>query len=132
MLTMFKRVFDDNKDMFTSDFVLVGALKRTLSLSDGFRKHIRDRNFICAGTLLRAHLDTAGRVSALSLVKKARAIRTGAEDPKRPEADYFEIVECFYETERITGNLMACWHMTARMRAAGQTLLLAPRAKDGR
>lgn len=69
MLTKFKRAFDDNKDMFTSDFVLVGALKRTLSLSDGFRKHIRDRNFICAGTLLRAHLDTAVRVSALSLLK---------------------------------------------------------------
>jgi hypothetical protein len=54
-----------------------------------------------------------------------------AEDPKRPEEDYFEIVECFYETERITGNVMAGWHMTARMRAAGQPLLLAPRAKDG-
>ena len=50
------RLFDDNKDMFTADFVLVGALKRALSLSDGFRKHIRDRNFICTGTLLRAHL----------------------------------------------------------------------------
>jgi hypothetical protein len=191
MTTKFKQLFDDNKDMFASDFVLIGALKRTLSLSDGFRKHIRDHNFICAGTLLRSHLDTALRVNALSLVKKpeqfAQDIMKGdrvdkmkdrdgqrltdahlakklgetvpwvpavydelcsfghfsnrhiftpmaetnddertvyfqisAEDPKRPEDDYFEIVECFYETERITGNLMGAWHKAGRMRASGQ------------
>jgi hypothetical protein len=37
--------------MYTSDFMIIGAIKRTLSLSQGFRTHIRDRNFICAGTL---------------------------------------------------------------------------------
>lgn len=38
-----------------------------------------------------------------------------ATDPERPEDDYFEIVEGFYETMRITGILAAGWHASRRM-----------------
>ena len=60
--------------MYTSDFMIIGAIKRTLSLSQGFRTHIRDRNFICAGTLMRAMLDTALRINALGLVRDPEAL----------------------------------------------------------
>jgi hypothetical protein len=180
--------------MYTSDFMIIGAIKRTLSLSQGFRTHIRDRNFICAGTLMRAMLDTALRINALGLVRDPEALagavmrgdrldklkgrdnqrlsdaylskklaeiypwvaevyrqlcefghfssrhifasvtsaddndrkvsfQISAQDPMRPEEDYFEIVEGFYEVMRITGTLAAGWHMSRRALA---TASMAP------
>jgi hypothetical protein len=53
--------------LYISDFIIIGALKRTLALSDGFRGHIRNRNFTCAGALLRLQLDTALRLYAANL-----------------------------------------------------------------
>ncbi len=177
LLRKFPQLVRPQSDMYTMQFLLFGALKRTLSHADGFRKHINDRNFICAGTIMRAQLDTALRVNALSLVKdpdqfasdvlagkpinkmkdasghrltdahlakklteqfpwvqkvyeelcdlghfssrhvfssvartddETRTVhfQVSAKDPKRPDADYFEIVEGFFETMRITGLLM--------------------------
>jgi hypothetical protein len=170
--------------LYVADFVIYGALKRTLSLSDGFRGHIRERNFTCAGALLRLQLDTALRLYAAKLhrnpfayaeavfhgkpinrlkdrhgekmtdsylakrmskefpwVKKMyeelcdfihfsnrhifaafeasgtldRNQRTvkltiGAKDPPRPETDYFEIVDAYLETMRVTLLFAAGWH----------------------
>jgi hypothetical protein len=48
------------------------ALKRTLFLLDGFTHMIDDRNFVCAGALLRVQLDTALRFHAVFLVKDPR------------------------------------------------------------
>jgi hypothetical protein len=164
-----------------SDLVIFGALKRTLALSGGFRRHIRDRNFTCAAALLRLQLDTALRLFAGSLfdnpeeyadavfrgqrvdrlkdkygkkltdsyladklsepypwvkrvyvnlcefvhfsnrhffssvAKLNDADRTfhlhiSAEDAPRPDSDYFEIVEGYYETIRVTITLAAGWH----------------------
>jgi hypothetical protein len=53
--------------LYIADFVIYGALKRTLALSDGFRRHIRERNFTCAAALLRLQLDTALRLYAAKL-----------------------------------------------------------------
>jgi hypothetical protein len=50
-------------DIYTS-----GAVKRALALSAGFKQQIRDFNLICAGALVRLHLDTAIRFSAAWLV----------------------------------------------------------------
>ena len=167
--------------IYVVDFVIFGALKRTLSLSDGFRRHIRDRNFTCAGALLRLQLDTAMRLYGGSLhgspsvyaeaifhgeridrlkdrkgrrmtdsylaeqmnehypwVRKMYAelcdfihfsnrhifaaaeklnerdrsfsLVLGPKDPQRPDSDYFEILDAFSQTLRVTSDLAAGWH----------------------
>jgi hypothetical protein len=200
LLRKFPQFVQPQSDMYVSHFLLFGALKRTLAHADGFRKHIADRNFICAGTIMRAQLDTALRVNALSLVKSPEqfasdvlagkrvdkmkdanghrltdahlakklseqfpwvqevydnlcdfghfsnrhiftsmtgaddATRTvsfqvSAKDPPRPDADYFEIVEGFFETMRITGLLMAGLAQALQMRSAEYRRELPPAAQ---
>ncbi len=195
VLRLFMEVMKDSSDMYVSDFLLMGVLKRTIAHAEGFRGHIEKRNFICAGTILRAQLDTALRGNAISLVEKPEqfasdvvggarinkmkdgkgrqltdayladrlsesypwikevyenlaaighfshrhifasvsktndANRTvhfqiSAEDPERPEEDYFEVVECFYETMRITCVNTASLHAALR-KSHGQN---APKA----
>ena len=68
VIKLFSGFVEAGQAMQVSDFLLLGVLKRTLAHADGFRGHIEKRNFICAGTLLRAQLDTALRANALSLV----------------------------------------------------------------
>ena len=36
----------------------------------------------------------------------------GAKDPPRPDSDYFEIVDAFTETLRVTSDLASGWHAT--------------------
>jgi hypothetical protein len=181
MRQYFMRAMKADTSMYVSDFIILGALKRTLALSAGFRGHIRDRNFTCAAALTRLQLDTALRLYAGSLYKDseeyARAVLEGkridklkdkhgkkltdsylaeklsekypwvkkvyetlcdfihlsnrhfftsiaktsdadrtfqlqisAQDTPRPDSDYFEIVEGFYETMRITSTIAAGWH----------------------
>lgn len=169
--------------IYIVDLVIIGALKRTLALADGFRGHIRERNFTCAGALLRLQLDTALRLYGGSLYGKPSAYADaifrgkridklkdrrgqrmtdsylaeqmsrnypwvkkmyvelcdfihfsnrpffaaveklgdkdglfnfviGAKDPPRPDSDYFEIVDAFTETLRVTSDLAARWHAT--------------------
>ena len=50
------------------DLIAFGALKRSLSLSAGFRTMILSKNMTCAGALLRMHLDTTFRFYAGFLV----------------------------------------------------------------
>jgi hypothetical protein len=50
----FARAISDDQSMYVSDFIIFGAIKRTLALSDGFRGHIRNRNFTCAAALMPA------------------------------------------------------------------------------
>jgi hypothetical protein len=169
--TYFVNAVKDDPTLYVSDLVIFGALKRTLSLSDGFRRHIRERNFTCAGALLRLQLDTALRLYGAKLhgnleayadaivkggrIDKLRDSRghrltdsyladklseefpwvkrmyenlcdfihfsnrhlfaaamqagdrtfhlaIGAQDPLREERDYYEAVEAFYESMRVT------------------------------
>src|SRR4051794_3184007 len=58
-----------------SDFILLGAVKRMLALSDGFRGHIRQKNFTCAAALLRLQLDTALRLHAGPSIPVLRSTR---------------------------------------------------------
>jgi hypothetical protein len=67
----FARAIRDDQSMYISDFIIFGALKRTLALSDGFRGHIRVRNFTCAAALTRLQLDTALRLYAGTLYEDA-------------------------------------------------------------
>ena len=53
-----------DRNLFPFDLLVMGIVKRTLALSDGFCRLIQNQNIICAGALLRMHLDTALRLSA--------------------------------------------------------------------
>jgi hypothetical protein len=185
LLQLVQQLIEKSGAMYFSDFYLIGAMKRTVALSQGFRNHIRERNFTCASTLMRAQLDTALRVNAMwfcadpeqftadvlrgdpinrmksadgkqltdayladklsekypwvnevyknlcevghfsarhmtSAITKMNdenrsiSFHITAFDPPLPEEDYFEIVECFYETMRITGVIAAEWHTVLR------------------
>lgn len=56
--------------LYGFDFLVCAATNRSVALSAGFRILIHDRNFICAGPLVRLQLDTALRVFAGFIVDK--------------------------------------------------------------
>jgi hypothetical protein len=56
-----------------SDMFVIGALRRTLAQSKGFRDLIAEKNFPCAAAILRMQIDTAMRVNALLLVEERDA-----------------------------------------------------------
>ncbi len=56
--------------LYGLDFLAIAALNRCLALSSGFALLIREKNLICAGALLRMHLDTALRFYAGFIVDK--------------------------------------------------------------
>lgn len=164
----------DGSEVYPADFFVLGAVKRILALSAGFRGLIEARNFTCAASLLRLQIDTAARVYALreisdlndfglrlisgerfshqkanngqklkdvyiigelekaypwvkkvyeetsdfihlsgrhffasisSLNDQERTvnIEIGPTDPKRPETDYFEVLEAFFEATKLSG-----------------------------
>jgi hypothetical protein len=83
LLRVFAELTKVGAQSYLSDILIIGALKRTLALSQGFRTHIRDKNFTCAGTLMRAQLDTALRVNALSLCSNCEDYARGVLEGKR-------------------------------------------------
>ena len=56
--------------VYPIDIYTIGAANRTLALSSGFKHHIQEFNLICAGVIVRLHLDTAIQFSAAWLVSK--------------------------------------------------------------
>jgi hypothetical protein len=58
----------DERGIFTTDLVALGAARRTYALIDGFVALVRQRNPLCCGALLRLQLDTAMRFYACLLV----------------------------------------------------------------
>ena len=69
--------------MFTLDFVMVGAVKRSMSLAAGLKSMVESRNMVCARALLRLQIDTLSRLRAYTYVehpeKLARAVIGGDE-----------------------------------------------------
>jgi hypothetical protein len=57
-------------DISHADMFAMGALRRTLAQSQGFRDLLAAKNFPCAAGILRMQIDTAMRVNALRLVTK--------------------------------------------------------------
>lgn len=57
-----------DRPFYFVDLFLVGAAKRTLAQSKGFRTLIEHRNFPSATVLLRTQIDTAMRINGLSLM----------------------------------------------------------------
>lgn len=57
-----------NQNMYPVDLLAIGAAKRSLSTSAGFRSLIESFNMICARSVLRMQIDTSLRFSAIWLV----------------------------------------------------------------
>lgn len=67
------RLMAPGSPIFHSDLFFIGAMRRTLSQSAGFRLLIEARNFPCAAGILRMQLDTAMRLNGLTMVADANA-----------------------------------------------------------
>jgi hypothetical protein len=72
---------EEGSPIYTLDFIVIGAIKRSLSLAAGLLVLIRARNIVCARAVLRMHMDTITRLSAYTYVdnpeQMARAILGG-------------------------------------------------------
>jgi hypothetical protein len=55
--------------MCVLDFIVLGAVKRSLSLASGLIVLIKAKNMVCARAVLRMHLDTITRLSAYLYVE---------------------------------------------------------------
>lgn len=51
------------------DFVMIGAVKRSLSLASGMLSMVQAKNMVCARAILRMQLDTVSRLLAYTYVK---------------------------------------------------------------
>lgn len=63
--------------MHLLDFVMIGAVKRTLSLASGVHAAILARNMTCARALLRMQLDTVTRLLAYTYVSDPESVANG-------------------------------------------------------
>jgi hypothetical protein len=64
----------DQGKLFPVDVMAVAALNRAAGLLSGFVAMISSRNLVCAVAILRLQLDTALRLSALSLADRPHAL----------------------------------------------------------
>ena len=71
----------DTPSLYPVDLLAIGAVKRLLSTSSGFSALIKSWNMTCARSVLRMHIDTFLRFSAINLVEKphdlAQKVRNG-------------------------------------------------------
>jgi hypothetical protein len=67
-------LFGKHDSIYQTDLFMMGALKRTLAQSRGFRDMISAQNFPCAAAILRLQIDTAMRVNAIRLVENREAL----------------------------------------------------------
>lgn len=64
--------------VFVLDFIVAGAVKRTLSLGHGLLTMIDAKNIICARALLRMQIDTASRLLAYTYMDDPEGMANGA------------------------------------------------------
>lgn len=80
-----------NTPIALSDLFAVGAARRFLALSAGFRTLARERNFPSCAGLLRMQIDNAARMNALRMVPSmhhfCEALMKGAKFDKQKDAD---------------------------------------------
>lgn len=68
IITKSSSTINTGDPLFYSDMFAMGAVRRTLSQSKGFRVLINEKNFPCSAAILRMQIDTAMRLNGLSLV----------------------------------------------------------------
>lgn len=67
---LFVKMLDPEKTiLYSFDQIAIAVMDRSLSVIFGFTSHIREENFICAGALLRLHLDSLLRFHAGFIVE---------------------------------------------------------------
>lgn len=85
------RLMAEGAPMYTTDFVILGALQRSWDVLDACLSLVRAWNFTAAGTLLRLQLDTLLRIGYLGTVRDpdtvARRIMEGTEFRRLKDAD---------------------------------------------
>jgi len=60
--------------MFILDFIMIGAVKRSLSLGSGLIGLVKSKNMVCSRALLRMQLDTVTRLLAYTYVEDSEAM----------------------------------------------------------
>ena len=60
--------------MYILDFVMIGAVKRSLSLASGILSMVQAQNMVCSRAILRMQLDTVSRRLAYTYVKNPEAM----------------------------------------------------------
>lgn len=95
--------FPSGSGMWTTDFLVFAAAKRTMSLSEGFLTMMRQSNFGVAAALLRMQLDTSLRFSGLMHVKNrqeyARRVLQGEHISKMKSASGVKLTDKFLSEE---------------------------------
>jgi hypothetical protein len=69
--------------MYPVDTLTNAVLKRSLALTAGFCSLIRSKNYLCAASLVRLHLDSLLRLSAVWLVDKPHDLASAVWDGKQ-------------------------------------------------
>jgi hypothetical protein len=88
---------------------VMGALRRTLAQSQGFRDQLAAKNFPCAaGILLRMQIDTAMRVNALRLVadrnQSCREVLGGKQFNKLKDAEGNKLTDAYLRQKLADGH----------------------------
>ena len=95
------------KPMLVLDFVMIGAIKRSLSLASGLHSMVQAQNIVCARAILRMQLDTVTRLLAYTYVKDsesmARAIIGGTPLKKFKSTDGNSLVDA-YLVDRLSND----------------------------
>jgi hypothetical protein len=60
--------------MYVLDFIMIGAVKRSLSLGSGLIGMVKSKNMVCSRALLRMQLDTVTRLLAYTYVDDSEAM----------------------------------------------------------
>ena len=94
--------------LFLVDLYIIGAIKRSLGVSAGFRLLVDADNFQCAAALLRMNLDTAMRLYALHLVADVdahiRAVMNGQKLSTLSDVDGKKLQDA-YLARRLTEGI---------------------------
>jgi hypothetical protein len=62
--------------MYLLDFIMIGAIKRSLGLATGVRSLIESKNMTCCRALIRLQLDTVSRLLAYTYVSNPSEVAT--------------------------------------------------------
>ena len=99
---------ESGSPMFTLDFIMVGAVKRSMSLAAGLRAMVDSKNMVCARALLRLQIDTLSRLRAYTYVTKpeelAQAVLGGAQLNRFKSAEG-EFLKDRYLIDRLSNEL---------------------------
>jgi hypothetical protein len=93
------RFLSGQPNMFLATFLIIGALKRTLSQAAGICEMVRSRNTVCAMGLLRMQLDTVLRLHAMGLHGDmdvfADAVHNGVKVSNLKSADGIKLTDAY-------------------------------------